>query len=218
METKHLKVVFVIDESGSMIHAKNFVIGGINSYITLQYVDKTGLTTISLWKFNDIPKQVISNKTAIEIANERVYHDYKPEGTTALLDAIGMAINATHTEYFALSGNERPDKVLMVIITDGLENASRKFTFSNVRALINAHEEMGWEFVFLGSNLQDFKDADDLGIKNKAYSSRENMGDCFNSLSDSSTKYKQMKKLEEISFMADLLKDLNKAGKEDSEK
>lgn len=218
METKHLKIVFVIDESGSMHGSESDVIGGFNSYIDQQKADNTGKITVSLWKFNEKAKIVISNKPASEVLPlER--GDYRPGGSTALYDAVGFAMISADREHLELSESERPDKVIMVIITDGMENASREFTSSALKAAVRMHEEeMNWSFVFLGSELQNFRDADDLGIKNRAYSSKEKMRDSFDSLSNSSWRYKRSMYLSEKHFMDDLTEDLNKAGKEDSEK
>ena len=217
METRHLKIVFVIDESGSMHGSNSDVIGGFNSYIDQQKQENIGKITVSLWKFNENAKVVISNKSAIDVAPLGPRH-YLPGGSTALYDAVGKAISRTDRELFELPESERPDKIIMVIITDGMENASREYTSSALKAAIRVHEvEMKWSFVFLGSDLDNFSDADAMGINNRTYSSKEKMRDSFDSLSNSSCIYKRKSFKDENQFMEDLMSDLKEKGKKETE-
>lgn len=217
METRHLKIIFVIDESGSMHGSESDVIGGFNSYIEQQKQENIGKITVSLWKFNQTPKLVISNKPSDEVRSLKP-EDYIPGGLTALLDAMGLAINTTDKEHLELSESERPDKVIVVIITDGMENASKEFTASDLRTAIRMHEEeMKWSFVFLGSDLYNFSDADALEIKHRAFSSKEKMRDSFQSLSNSSCIYNRKNFKDENQFMEDLMSDLNEKGKKETE-
>ena len=168
MKTMYLKIVFIIDESGSMQGSNSDVIGGFNSFIERQKTENPGKITVSLYKFNDLVTRVIINKPAAKVRNLTT-EDYTPSGFTALYDAIGQALHETDKQLSGLPDKERPDKVIVVIITDGQENASKEFSPTAIKSVISTHEELlYWSFIFLGSGLDNFNDAEAMGIKNRA--------------------------------------------------
>lgn len=209
METKYLKIVFVIDESGSMQGSNDDVIGGFNSFIERQKKENTGKITMSLYKFNDVVSRVIDNKPASKIKN-LTNEDYTPGGFTALFDAIGQAILETDKNISELPATSRPDKVMVVIITDGQENASKEFSAKAIKSSISTHEELlNWSFIFLGSGLDDFRDAEALGIKYKANAPAYKLKSNIERISESSMRYCMSSEMDEKEMLDDLVKNLN---------
>ena len=209
METKYLKIVFIIDESGSMQGSNDDVIGGFNSFVERQKTENAGKITISLYKFNDVVSRVINNKSASKIKN-LTYEDYTPGGFTALFDAIGQAIHETDKNISGSSTADRPDKVMMVIITDGQENASKEFSAKSIKSSISTHEELlNWSFIFLGSGLDDFRDAEALGIKYQANAPVHKLRSTINRISESSIMYCMSSEMDEKEILDELVNDLN---------
>lgn len=209
METRHLKIVFIIDESGSMQGSNSDVIGGFNSFIEKQKTENKGKITVSLYKFNNLVTRVISNKSAAKVrilTNE----DYTPSGFTALYDAIGQAIYETDKQLSVLSEKERPDKVMVVIITDGEENASKEFSATAINSSISTHEELlNWSFVFLGSGLSDFKDAEAMGIKNRANAPAWKLKKNIDYVAESSIMFCTLPETNEKKIIENLVSELN---------
>ncbi len=209
METKYLKIVFIIDESGSMQGSNSDVIGGFNSFIEKQKTDNKGKITVSLYKFNNKVTHVISNKPATKVRN-LTNEDYTPNGFTALYDAIGQAIHETDKQLSAQSEKDRPDKVMLVIITDGEENASKEFSATAIKSAISTHEDLlHWSFIFLGSGLSDFKDAEALGIKNRANAPLWKLKSNINHVAESSIMYCMSPDRDEKEIIDNLVSDLN---------
>lgn len=167
MKTNWIKLVFIVDESGSMSHSRQDVIGSFNQMIREYGQNKESNVRVSLFKFNNDVEYIIKNK---DIRNVRLLksRDYQPNGFTALYDAIGRGITTTDSEHTELFSNEQPKNIIAVIITDGQENASREYSLSSIKSMINTHERlMNWRFIFIGADLDNFDDAHDLGIRFK---------------------------------------------------
>ncbi|MGX1195436.1 vWA domain-containing protein [Metabacillus sp. SLBN-84] len=163
------EIVFLLDRSGSMGGLEQDVIGGFNSFIENQcrLEGDTVLTTVLfddeyevLWKGEDAK----SCKLTVE--------DYYVRGLTALLDAIGKTITDVGRRLSKTSEEQRPDKVIFVITTDGQENASKEFSYDKVHELIKHQQETyRWEFIFMGANIDVAKEAENIGIRSdNAYS------------------------------------------------
>lgn len=158
---KHTEIIFVIDKSGSMSHLTKDTIGGFNGFIESQKDDtKTTLTTVLF----DTSWSILHDGIDVYEVSPMTSKDYIAGGGTAMLDAIGEIINRVQDRHDEL-GAEKPDNVLFVITTDGEENSSRKFTKAQIEKMIkhqtNGH---GWEFMFLGANMDAVKEAQDIGI------------------------------------------------------
>lgn len=158
---KHTEIVFLIDKSGSMGRLKNDTIGGFNSFVDSQKDDtKTTLTTVLF----DTTWKILHDGLDVYEVEEMTKKDYIPGGGTAMLDAIGETINTVQDRHDDM-GDAKPDNVLFVITTDGEENSSRKFTKADIERMIkhqtNGH---GWEFIFLGANMDAVKEATSIGI------------------------------------------------------
>lgn len=158
---KHTEIIFIIDKSGSMGHLADDTIGGFNSFIESQKDDtKTTLTTVlfdSSWK-------VLHDGLDIYEVSPMTNKDYITGGMTAMLDAIGDTINRVQDRHDDL-GVEKPDNVLFVITTDGHENSSRNFQKSQIERMIKHQTKShGWEFIFLGANMDAVEEAASIGI------------------------------------------------------
>lgn len=153
------KIVIVLDESGSMESIKEDMKNAINSLVTEQQQIKGRPSTFTLVKFNDKVNRVIKNKP-LEDINMLSSEDYKPNGSTALYDCIGDTI-----EWFR---NEKD--VLMVIVTDGQENASRSFSKNEVNRMIeNKKKNNNWTYVYLSNDLKTASQGDNIGCKTSEY-------------------------------------------------
>lgn len=108
--------------------------------------------------------ELLHDRLDVKAVNTITHQDYFVRGSTALLDAIGRTIQKVDGVMAGTAPAHRPDKVLVVIITDGMENASRRFTARQMQALVSARREMGWEFMFLGANMDAIAAAQEVGI------------------------------------------------------
>ncbi|NLO25693.1 MAG: VWA domain-containing protein, partial [Clostridiales bacterium] len=163
------EIVFILDRSGSMAGLESDVIGGFNSFIENQSkMDGRVIVTAVLF---DHEYELLWN--GIDARKARLTsNEYYVRGCTALLDAVGKTILDVERRLSMQPEEKRPGKVIFVITTDGLENASREFSYEKVKGLIKHQQERyGWEFVFLGANIDVAKEADSLGIcRDDAYS------------------------------------------------
>ena len=156
-------VVFILDRSGSMGGLESDTIGGFNSMLEKQrkIEGKAFITTVLF----DDQYELLHDRVNIAKVNNITEKEYFVRGSTALLDAIGKTIAKEKAIQDTLGKNEKADKVLFVIITDGLENASREYNSSTVKKLIETQKEKyGWEFLFLGANIDAIETANTLGI------------------------------------------------------
>ena len=116
---------------------------------------------------------------------------YSPGGCTAMNDGIGTAIDKIGQWLAAMPEEERPEKNLIVIMTDGEENSSHEYTLAKVKEMIKHQEEKySWSFMYMGTDIRDTKDADDLGIKMRAYNTRDNIGNTYACLTKSLSSYR----------------------------
>lgn len=172
MKSNLLHICFVLDESGSMYNSVNDVIGGFQRLIDEQKGEKNGECIISLYRFSGIVKKDYIGKPVNEIPRLT----YSPGGCTAMNDGIGTAIDDIGKWLSDMDESERPSKNIIVIMTDGQENASKEYDFDIVKEKIKHQEEKySWTFVYMGTNLQDLKDANRLGIKMRSVSGSRNI-------------------------------------------
>lgn len=163
INTNMTEIIFLLDRSGSMAGLESDTIGGFNAFIKKQgQINAESKVTAVLfddtyeilWNGIDALHAVLTDK------------DYFVRGTTALLDAVGKTIVAVGNRLYHVSEEERPGKVIFVITTDGLENASREFTYEKVKKQIEQQKEKyNWEFIFLGANMDAAAEAGSIGIK-----------------------------------------------------
>lgn len=157
------EIVFVLDRSGSMNGLESDTIGGYNSFLEKQK-NGEGDAYISTVLF-DNEMIVLHDRENIKDVKLLTSEDYVPRGLTALLDAVGGAIKHIGNVHKYAREEDVPEKTIFVIITDGMENASHKYTYNKVHELIKLkQEEYGWEFVFLGANIDAPREARKFGI------------------------------------------------------
>ncbi|MBQ2764147.1 MAG: VWA domain-containing protein [Firmicutes bacterium] len=157
------ELVFILDRSGSMTGLESDTIGGFNSMIQKQK-EEPGDVRVSTILF-DHELLLLHDRMDLHALRPLTEKDYIVRGSTALLDAVGCAIDRTVAIRRHTLPEYRADKVLFVIITDGYENASRRYSYEKVKAMIELEKEKyGWEFIFLGANIDAAATAQKFGI------------------------------------------------------
>lgn len=156
------EIVFVLDASGSMSGLEDDVVGGFNSLVERNR-EEPGEATVSTILFSD-ESRVLHDRVDIREVPRLTRRDYRCGGCTALLDAVGGAIRHVDLVQRVLPEGLRAGRVLFAITTDGMENVSRRFTYPQVKRMIEEHREEGWEFLFIGANIDAAAEAGRLGI------------------------------------------------------
>ncbi|MBR5009521.1 MAG: VWA domain-containing protein [Clostridia bacterium] len=158
------EMVFILDKSGSMAGMEKDTVGGFNAMIEKQKREE-GDALVSTVLFSD-GSRVIHDRADITKVEPLTDRQYFVGGCTALYDAVGDAIHHIGNVHKYAREEDRPEKTVFVITTDGMENASRRYSASEVRRLITRQKEKyGWEFLFLGANIDARSVADDMGIE-----------------------------------------------------
>ena len=157
------ELVFILDRSGSMGGLESDTIGGFNGLLAKQKKEK-GKALITTVLFDD-KYEILHDRVNIKGVNEITDEDYYVRGCTALLDALGKTITKIYNAQHHTAEEEKPQKTMFVIITDGLENASREYTRTAVKRLIDKMQhDNGWEFIFLGANIDAAEEGRSIGI------------------------------------------------------
>lgn len=173
MKENYIHVCFVIDESGSMTGTEGDVIGGFKKVIDEQRQNKEGTCSVSYFKFASNVEEVFIGKDVNEV--EYLDGKYSPDGMTALFDGVGTAIDKVGEWLDGMKEEDKPEKNLIVIMTDGGENFSRDYSAAKVKEMIKHQEEKySWQFIYMGSDLTNANDANSLGVTTKLYSSKAN--------------------------------------------
>lgn len=161
---KKTEMVFILDKSGSMSGLEEDTIGGYNSMLGKQQKEE-GEAIVTTVLFNN-NYEIIHDRTNIEEIRPMTEKEYFVGGTTALLDAIGITINKIVKATRNTKKEYQADKVIFVIITDGMENASLEYNYEKIKAMIDRQKERyNWEFVFLGANIDAISTAAKFGIE-----------------------------------------------------
>lgn len=163
MKKELTEIVYILDRSGSMSGLESDTIGGYNAMLS-QQKDAPGQALISTVLFDD-RCEVLHDRLAIETVTPMSAEQYSVRGTTALLDAVGSAIHHIGNIHKYAREEDRPEKTIIVITTDGMENASYRYSYDQVKLMIERQKERyGWEFIFLGANIDALDVADRFGI------------------------------------------------------
>ena len=158
------ELVFILDRSGSMSGLESDTIGGFNGMIA-QHRSEGGDVLVSTVLF-DHENEVIHDRVRIADVPALTSKEYYTRGCTALLDAMGGAIHHIKNVHKYARPEDRPARTMFIVTTDGMENSSTRYTADQVRAMVKKQEkEAGWEFVFLGANIDAVQVADGLGIR-----------------------------------------------------
>ncbi len=163
MKKNLTEIVFILDRSGSMAGLEKDTIGGFNAMIVKQRKE-VGEAVISTVLFDNY-SEVIHDRLTLDQIPQLTEKEYFVRGCTALLDAVGGAIHHIGNVHKYAREEDRPEKTIFVITTDGMENASRKYTYDRVKAMIERQKgKYGWEFLFLGANIDAAREAARFGI------------------------------------------------------
>ena len=156
------ELIFILDRSGSMGGLEEETIKGYNSVIKNQQ-KLGGELSVTTILFDNQYEKIFDGVSAKDA--KLTDKQYFVRGTTALLDAIGLTLNEVEARHKKLAKQDRPDKVIVAITTDGYENASHEYTFPKVKDLIENKTKNGWEFMFLAANIDEKVVGANLGIK-----------------------------------------------------
>lgn len=161
MKYETSELVFILDRSGSMSGLEKDTIGGFNSLIQKQRKEK-GKCYVSCVLFDDV-QEVIYDRVPLNEVKKMTQKQYYARGCTALLDAMGGAIH--HIGNVHKYSKEEIGKTLFIIITDGLENSSKRYTYVTLKQMVERQKEKyGWEFIFIGANMDVIQEANKFGI------------------------------------------------------
>lgn len=157
------EIVYILDRSGSMEGLEADTIGGFNSMMEKQ--KETGEKAIVSTVLFDHEIEVLHDRVPIEKVEKMTDRQYFVRGCTALLDAVGLAIRHIGNLHKELKKEERPEKTIFVITTDGMENASRIYNYEKVQKMVKRQQKKyGWEFIFIGANIDAYEEAQRFGI------------------------------------------------------
>lgn len=152
MKDKLTEIVFILDRSGSMHGLERDTIGGYNSTLACQ-LGESGRALVSTVLFDNV-SEIVCDRVPIENVRSMTERDYYVRGCTALLDAVGGVIHHIGNIHKYARKSDVPDRTLFIITTDGMENASRSYSYSDVKKMIERQKKKyGWEFLFIGANI-----------------------------------------------------------------
>ena len=157
------ELVFILDRSGSMSGLESDTIGGFNSLLTKQKQEE-GEAFITTILFDD-KLETLHDRISIHKIDKMTNKEYYVRGCTAMLDAIGKTIEHITNIQKYIRKEDVPTKTMFIITTDGMENASKEYNYEMVKKLIQQKKELGWEFLFLGANIDAEVTANKFGIE-----------------------------------------------------
>ena len=186
MKENFIHVCFIIDESGSMSGTESDIIGGFKKIIDEQKANKDGKCAVSLYKFASKVSKIYIGKDVndVDYLDEK---SYRPGGCTAMNDAIGTAIDEIGKWLDGMDEAEKPEKNLIVIMTDGEENSSVEYSFDKVKEMIKHQEEKySWSFMYLGTASY----AKSYGFNSRLYSTKKSLHKTYDMINTSINRYR----------------------------
>jgi hypothetical protein len=205
MKKDYTHISIILDRTGSMETIRDDTIGGFNTFLKDQK-KQPGIATMTLVQFDTVdPYEIIHKFKPIKEVPDLTHETYIPRAATPLLDAMGRGINDIEKSLAELSEEERPSKVVVVVITDGLENSSREFRRDQVIKMVKEKTDKdGWQFVFLSADLDAFMDAGRMGVMDhkRLYYAKNKMGSqrAWSGLSVSMSNYRCSAPREDFKF------------------
>ena len=164
MNNNLTEIVYILDRSGSMGGLEADTIGGFNSMMEQQ--KKTGEKAYVSTILFDNECEVLHDRVPLDKVEKMTDEQYYVRGCTALLDAVGGAIHHIGTVHKYAREEDRPGKTIFVITTDGMENASRNYSYEKVQKMVKKQQKKyGWEFIFIGANIDAYEEAQKYGIR-----------------------------------------------------
>ena len=203
MAKNSIEIVGILDRSGSMENLEKATIDGYNEFIKKQKAEGPGKVTLAIFDDQyDLVYEQLSLKKVPKLKKDVYY----ARGMTALRDAIGRTITAVNERY---KNGKRPDKTLVFIVTDGYENASTEFTQKQIKKMIKKRTKDGWEFFFMGANVDYFAVGRNHGISNShianyPYSKKGTM-DVYSSASVAASRSRKGSSIEHSVSLSDLM-------------
>lgn len=162
MKKNLTELVFIMDRSGSMSGLEKDCVGGFNSMIKKQKKED-GECLVSTVLFNN-SDTILHDRVSLKDIRQMKEEDYVPSGCTALIDALGNSIRHISDVHRYIRKEDIPEHTIFIITTDGLENASKKYSSDEVKKMVEQKKEEGWEFIFLAANIDAVETAKKYGI------------------------------------------------------
>lgn len=192
MKSNFIHVCFIIDESSSMYYSISDVKGGFTKIIDEQKANEEGTCAISIFRFASTAREADFIMRDINEVGREI--EYRPSGCTAMYDGIGKAIDEVGKVLASMPEEERPEKNLIVIMTDGEENSSRIYQPSKVREMIKHQEDKyNWTFLYIGTDISNTNDADRVGIGHKFATTRDKMYKSYDTINSAVSCYRSVK-------------------------
>jgi len=214
------EIICIIDKSGSMARTADDAIGGFNTFLVKQK-ELGGEAKLTLILF-DYTCKVIHEGEDLDAIVDLSSRNYVPGGGTALLDAVGLGIDKVISRHAELEEEEKPERVIMVVVTDGGENGSKEYKRDILLSKINDCRSNGWEFVFLGADESAFSEASSMGfpkstVRGYDASSKRGVTSMYTDMSCAVSSYRCSGKVDMDTDMKDVIrtKDDAEDGKSD---
>ena len=215
MKNNTTELVFILDKSGSMASMTGDTVGGFNALIDKQKKED-GVCLVTTVLFNQESQRLHDRVPLSEVA-PLTDREYTPGGCTALLDAVGSTIAHIEAVHRYIRPEDVPAHTLFVITTDGLENASHTYSAQKVKQMVSEKTGAGWEFLFLGANIDAVGCAADIGIQADRAADfcpdGRGMNSVFRSLSRAVGAARKGQSMDEVNWCAEVTADFEKRGK-----
>lgn len=197
-KNEEMDIVFLLDRSGSMSGIENDTIGGYNSYIESQKKNNAKVTTILF----DDKYEMLTKREDIKNIKKLTNKEYYVRGCTALLDAIGTTID--------FMDKEKAKKVMFVITTDGMENASKEYNRAKIKEMIKGHKD--WEFIYIGADIDSYSEGQSIGIDSSNISNyrkdKKGVSMLYSAISNATENYREDRR-NNVDWKQDLEKYVN---------
>jgi hypothetical protein len=208
MKNDYTHISIILDRTGSMSSIRDDTIGGFNTFLKDQKKEP-GIATITLVQFDSVdPYEIIHKFKPLQDVPELTHETYVPRASTPLLDAMGRSINDIEKSLAELGEEERPSKVVVVVITDGQENSSQEFRKDQIVKMVRKKTKKDdWQFVFLSADLEAFMDAGRMGVMDhkRLFYAKNPVGSqrAWSGLSTSMSSYRSSAPREDFKFDPD---------------